>query len=557
MNERAQASALFRAFLARFFENEISDGSKDLTSSFIWIIAMLGTPGILIPAASMMRWRFIELHSGPDVLRSVSLADKSMYLALTMGGMMLLTAVVWQSLLADRRDAIVLGSFPVRVRVIVGSKIAALLAYLAIVAGGTNAVSSVAYSLPLASTFEMVVRGVPAHFIAAAGAGMFACLAVTALQAVLVAAGGPRLFMRATAPAQLVLATGGFLLVLMSPAVGGIARAFASGGQPAWAAWLPPVWFLGVYEVVLGGEGAVMRQMALRALAATGLAAGLLTLAYPLAYRRVVRAAMTGSVLSRRRSFAGILLQRGIRYLPVRHATRGTVQFILLTAARVARNKLIVASALGGAVAVSLPFVIRWASATTFLDVPGRSHIAVPFLFVMLGLAGIRMAYNVPAELGAAWIFTTAAHPARTGTIAARIAGLLLGGVVPALVTCPFYLWIWGPAIGMSMAFTILAFGALMSEIGLRTVDFVPFTRPYNPERSNLQARWPLFLIAGILFLQLFPWAIRTLLVFENYWLAPAMLAAAAVALRLSHPPDPPDLVDADHEGKPLALRLY
>jgi hypothetical protein len=88
-------------------------------------------------------------------------------------------------------------------------------------------------------------------------------------------------------------------------------------------------------------------------------------------------------------------------------------------------------------------------------------------------------------------------------------------------------------------------------------VDFVPFTRPYNPDRSNLQARWPLFLMVTLLCLQFLPWAVRDLLWIGNYWLMPALLAATAVALWLAHPPEPPDLIDADHENKPLALRLY
>jgi hypothetical protein len=558
MNEVRQARALFDAFLARFFENEISEGSSDLTRSFIWILAMLGTPGILIPMTSMMRWRLIELQSGHEVLRAVSLGDKAAYLALTMGGLMLLTAVVWQALLADRRDAIVLGSFPVRPRVIVASKLLALLAYLAIVAGGTNAVPSVLYALPLASSIETLVRGVPAHFIASAGAGMFACIAVAAIQATLVAAGGPRLFSRVTAPAQLGLAATGFLLILMSPAVGGAARALVNGDPgAAWAAWLPPVWFLGVYEVVLGNEADVMRPMALRAGAATGLAAALLILAYPLAYRRVAAAAMRGSPIGTRRSMGGRVLGSVVRLLPVRQDVRGAIHFTCLTLGRVARNKLIVAAALGAGTAVALPFVLRWAGATGLAPVPGRSHIAVPFLFAMLGLAGTRMAYNVPSELGAAWIFSTAVRPARIGTSSARVTGMLMAASVTATICLPIYAWYWSAAIATSQALTIFAFACVISEMGLRSVDFVPFTRAYNPDRSNLQARWPLFLMVTLLCLQFLPWAVRDLLRIGNYWLMPALLAAIAVALRLAHPPEPPDLIDADHENKPLALRLY
>ena len=112
-------------------------------------------------------------------------------------------------------------------------------------------------------------------------------------------------------------------------------------------------------------------------------------------------------------------------------------------------------------------------------------------------------------------------------------------------------------ALALSACATIFAFGALISEIGLRNVDFVPFTRTYSPERGRLQARWPAYLIATLLFLQFLPWAVQLALIYRNYWLMPLLLASAAAGFRYAHPPEPPPLVDADLENKPLALRLY
>ncbi|MDQ3169504.1 MAG: hypothetical protein M3Q55_05145 [Acidobacteriota bacterium] len=557
MNEYLQARALFRAFLARFFENEISEGSRDLQSSFMRIIGMLAAPGFLLPFSNLWRWTGLAA-AGAAVLRRESLADKTLYLSLGMGAMMLLAAVVWQALLPDRRDAIVLGSFPVRARTIVAAKLAALFAYLGIVATGMHVVGALTFGAMLSGDVLGTLRAVPGHFIACVLASMFACLAVAAFQSLTLAIAGPRVFARLTAPAQLLLATTGIGLIMMSPLMGAAAVGLVRGSaQAAWGVWAPPVWFIAIAEVIIGGAAPLMPALAARALLAMGIVIGILVATYPLAYRRVAAAAMQGSPLSRRRSLAGALLQRVMRRMPASAATRGTVHFILLTLGRIARNKLIVASALGGAVAIAIPFIVRWASAASFLDVPGRSYIAVPFLFVMLGLAGMRMAYNVPTEPGASWIFTTAAHPARTGTTAARIVGLFVGGVLPALITLPAYAWVWGPAIGISMALTIVAFGCFISEIGLHTVDFVPFTRAYSPERGNIQARWPAFLVAGVLFLQFLPWVIRTLLSYGNYWLGPALIALLALVLRYNHPPEPRLLVDADHANKPLALRLY
>lgn len=557
MNESRQIRALFDAFLARFFENEISEGSRDLRASFARMIGMLAAPGFLLPFSNLYRWGGLASRGG-EVLRVESIADKVVYISMAMAAMMLMAAVVWQALLVDRRDAIVLGSFPVRTRTIVIGKLAALFGYLAIVAAGMNVVAAVIYGTLLGGGVMGMLRAIPAHFIASVLACIFACTTVAAFQAALLAIAGPRVFTRLTAPAQMLLASVALGVLLFSPSFGGAAvDAIRGNARSMWVLWLPPMWFVGIYETLIGARSPIMPALALRALLAFAAVVGVLVAAYPLAYRRIAAAALRGSPLGTRRSAASGLLAAMMRRLPVRSDTRGATHYTFLTLGRVARNKLVVAAALGGAVALSLPFILRWAAQTWLLAVPSRSQIAVPFVFVMFGLAGARMAYNLPSEGAAAWVFNTAVRPARLGTAAARLTGLLAGAALPALIALPVYVWFWGPAVGISMALTLLTFGAFVSEIALRSVDFVPFTRAYNAERGQLQARWPLYLIGFVLFLQFLPWLTQVALMHRNYWIIPALLAASTVTLRYAHPPEPPPLIDADMENKPLALRLY
>lgn len=552
-----QARALYHAFLARFFDNEISENSRDLKASFLRIVGVLSVPGFLLPFTNNFKWHLMRA-ANPDEFHILIIADKVIYLSLTMAAIMLLTAVVWQALLVDRRDAMVLGSFPVRRRTIIVAKMAALLAYVGIVGGGMQVLASLMHGFILATSFGSMVRGIIAHFVAGVLTAVFACVSVAAIQAVVLALGGARVFARLTASAQLLLTSGALAILLFGPGFGAAAVELVRTNERAhWAMWLPPVWFAGVYELVNGNPEQVIPALALRAVIALFAVFCILVAAYPIAYRRIARAAMQGSPLGRRQSVTSRLLVGLVRALPARADVRGAMHFIMLTTSRVARNKLIGASALGAALAVSLPFILRWAGQDGVPGVPARSHIGVPFAFVMFGLAGLRMAYNVPADIGASWIFSTAVRPARIGTSAARLTGLLLGAALPASLVFAAYLWYWNAAIAVTGALTVLAFGALISEIGIRSVDFVPYTRGYSPERGRLQARWPIYLIAMVLFLQFLPWAVRMTMLSGTYWIVPALLAALAIGLRYAHPPEPPPLVDADLENKPLALRLY
>ena len=54
--ERRQVGALARAFLARFFDNDLTAGSTDLKHSFLWLIAAAAMPGLAMPNSNMERW---------------------------------------------------------------------------------------------------------------------------------------------------------------------------------------------------------------------------------------------------------------------------------------------------------------------------------------------------------------------------------------------------------------------------------------------------------------------------------------------------------------------
>ena len=64
-------------------------------------------------------------------------------------------------------------------------------------------------------------------------------------------------------------------------------------------AWLPPMWFLGLYEVMLGIDATVFGSLATAAISALGLALAIAGLAYGAGLRRIIRnnveAPQTGS----------------------------------------------------------------------------------------------------------------------------------------------------------------------------------------------------------------------------------------------------------------------
>jgi len=184
-HEREQTRALTRAFLARFFENEITSGTDDLKTSFFWLLSFLAVPGLFMPMTMAFTWQLVAMMKGPEVLRVLTRGDKAFYLGFVMIATASITAIAWNSLLADRRDGLVLGVLPVRPLVIVAMLLAAVmvtvfgqgqpdLARLSLVAGiagmCTNAAIVGLYAM-VAQSYPTAVRAGGTGFIIGVGRG--------------------------------------------------------------------------------------------------------------------------------------------------------------------------------------------------------------------------------------------------------------------------------------------------------------------------------------------------------------------------------------------------
>ena len=275
-------SALARAFLERFFENEITAGFDDLKGAFFWMVAALIVPGLFIPWMMSFDWQFIATFKGAAALREAAQAEKVFYLGFAMVASGLLTTIVWSSLLPDRRDTLILGALPVRSSTIVGAKLVALAAYILLVSVSMHAISAIVFGLMLAANASMgfAVRGILAHFVAASAASASVALVVAAAQGVALAVAGPRLFRRLSPVLH------GCLVALVAVALASLPiitfsivhtlRGSGSRMRP-WILGTPAVWFLGLYEWLLGTSNPVLLGLArnagltlLVALAVTG-----------------------------------------------------------------------------------------------------------------------------------------------------------------------------------------------------------------------------------------------------------------------------------------------
>ena len=520
--ERQQFRVLFRTFLRRLFHNDLVPESVDLRESAIVMAAVLTVPPSFYAVASA--WSYGS-WMGDLQLAMRAVPHKLYFIGYSMAAVGLVTVLTWDALFPDRRDAMVLGGLPVRPRTVAFSKLAALVAFVGGFTLVVNAPATVVFSFVAGGylPFETFLRYPAAHLAATVSAGLLVFLALVAAQAGLALVCPRRLHQRLTMLAQLL-----FVIVLIewfafAPGLlyrfAGIDSAvtseqlIAAGGRYRFigltasgaGTWLPPVWFLGLYEVVWGFDPDVYRGLASTAILAFAAALAIAAAGYGMGFRRMLRRTLETPPDTAGR--AGALPRAAARLVTAtlaRHpVARAVAAFAATSTVRSRRHRLIIAAYVG----LGLAFVIgSFLSPLTGIDedalaeplsAPSVRLLSIPFLLSFFVLAALRFMFAVPTEIRANWVFRITEIDDRSAYLTGARTALWMLGVAPvALVTCPIYLALWGPRLAFAHTVFWVLMAGLLAELLLFRFRKVPFACSYVPGKANVKLLWPLYALA-------------------------------------------------------------
>ncbi len=486
-----QLDALGRAFFARFFESEITSATDGLKGPFFWLLSTLAVPGLFIPWMMAFQWQLLARIHGADAVRVASMAEKTFYLGFSMIAAGVITVIAWGSLLPDKRDTLILGSLPVKPSLVVTAKLLALGAYVGFIALFMHGVAAISWGMVLADsmTFGFALRGVWAHLVACSLASITVCMAVASAQGLLLSIAGPRLFRSIATVLQAVLVGMMALCLALLPIMtSSIVQTINSGaGAKPWLLLMPPVWFLGVYERLLGTSDPVLTTLAARAWAAVAVPALLVVITYPIAYRRLmVSVVETGSEPRHRiaRWLHGLIVRAAGRDV----SARAAAEFFSATLARVDRQRFILAIALGVAVAWGLPGWMGFQPSAA----PQPGVLALPLAAMMFLLVGLRVAASLPADVRAAWVFQVHDISRRSARQGLERVMFLLAIVPPTLLSMLVLAYLWGWMVALTHGVIMAGVGVLLLELLIWHCDGMPCGQEWTPARADFGRRWPL-----------------------------------------------------------------
>jgi len=486
---------LVSLFIARTFDSGGKPGTEQLDFGIGLILALLALPGAVVSILLFDKYSsLLQFFRGARDFDSyaAALPDEYFFIVLSMVVTGAVAVWWWDTIFLDRRDYLNLVPLPLSTRRIFMANLTAILFLAVLFALDVNAASSVLFPVVAAGaqqSLTYLVRFAAVHALVVVLASMFSFLSVFAVVGSLLLALPYAVFRQISLPARIVLILG--LLGLLSTSFAVSAVAGHLGEHPHSAVrFLPPVWFLGLCQILRQRADPSLTLMGHRALITLGCVFVVALATWALSYGRVFsrisaapeidtgrRGGLMGGVFS---ALDGIVLLTPLQ--------RAGYRFVIKTLLRNQRPGLVLGGfmGLGIVIASQTAFSATNEVAGVIQTLPSVDMLSIPLILSYWILLGLRVAFEIPVELRANWIFKLSLDRNSTDVVPlARkmmVTVCLLGSLG---LVFPAYLRVWGIAIGLGHTLFVCLAGAFLTEILLLRLRKIPFTCPYPPFRDS------------------------------------------------------------------------
>ena len=260
--------------------------------------------------------------------------------------------------------------------------------------------------------------------------------------------------------------------------------------RPAWSSYVPPLWYFGVYEALLGRADALDRSLAARGFIAGVIVLFTTFLVSAIFYRRYAKRIFEAEEQSRgsRSNVIELMAEWSVK------ASRESaiLLFGLRSISRMKQHRMIRLVYAGMGCALVLESGIGVILSGAFYK--GRidhgaaldAVFALPLALFFFLFTGLRYAFRIPVDLRANWIFRLTAPDATAEREKAVRWIYLCFALLPAqLTTAPFLIFVAGWKGIYGLAFACLV-AMLIIEHELNNSDTIPLTCSYLPGKRNI-----------------------------------------------------------------------
>lgn len=460
-------------FFRRFFDNDTIQVDGETLTTVVRALSVVATPGMMIA--------FFMQNQYPRRPMWGRIEDQYFFVLFSFAVMGGVAIFEWEMLFPDRLDFLILSPLSLKPRQMLAAKAAALVGFLALFLVGCNLFGTLMFSAVSKGEF---FRQVVAHGVAVLMAGAFAALFFLALGGVLLLVLGAAGFRVASPVVQMLSVMALVLLMLHYLLHGDSMQALLA--EPLRAArWMPPVWFLGVYQQLLHGEAApaFAREMTRYAVRGTVIAAAVALVTYPMAWARMRKMAIEGG--TRRRREPSRWVERLVHGVVRRPGERAAFHFIGQTIRRNNRYQVYLAMYCGTGLALATACAVTIRGSGRLVLSDEGLHAVMPLLLFWV-IAGLRTAFAFPLNLPAGWIFRiTGVNIGECAAAARRWVLWCAVGVMWCIVGV-LVVARWDARHLLVQAVCGLCLCVFLTDGFFSLQQSVPFNRPRMPGRTSL-----------------------------------------------------------------------
>ncbi|MFC5864279.1 hypothetical protein ACFPT7_18380 [Acidicapsa dinghuensis] len=490
----SRAKILRDHFFRRFFDNDTLalDGETHIT--VIRILSFFAVP-------QLMYTFWLLPHNINRPIREI-MADRYFVVLFSFIAMGIIATFEWEMMFPDRSDFQILLPLPLKARELFVAKSSAVLRFLGIFLIGTNLFALLPFSALYSHSLASLIHTVGAHAAAVLLAGIFAALTPLAVEGVILTTLPARWFRPLSTVLQTAFIAAFVLFLLLWPLIGFHLQALL-GGEVWFAKFIPPVWFMALYEFLMDGSvaPAACGSLAVIGLYATLIVAALCVITYPLGWAKQKKRAIEGVVTARAHatSMVSKLLRKTVLRRPQQ---RAVFHFITQTIARTPRYQVYFAlySGIGLAIALCCVLDLRHTAdgALALMLSSIGLHALMPLLLFWLA-SGLRAAITFPVDMLARWIFPISmqftrpadaypapyAYPGRAAKVARTFTTLCCGALTLVILGLLLALhWSWFSLLIQAICGASITL--LLGDLFFLGRTQIAFTRPRLPGRASL-----------------------------------------------------------------------
>jgi hypothetical protein len=414
---------------------------------------------------------------------TASLQDEYLFVVVSMVVTGVLAVWRWDSVLLDRRDFANLVHLPVSAAKLFLANLVAILLLTLLFAIEVNIGSTLLFPLVVSSSypeFSIYAGFAAGHALGVGLASVFTFAAVVASLGLLMCCLPYGVFRRVSQYLRITLVLFFLFLLLTSFMVGPMTGNLRE--QPeSLIRFLPPVWFVSLCEAVRHTTVPAYHQLgmvALLALAGAGILAGV---AYALSYRRCFLSIpeTVEATASQSAFLLPVLLRAANRwYLPT-PARRACFAFVVRTLLRSEKHFTALGAFLGMGLLLCAQTLLTATHDETEMGgwVPAPVLLSAPLILVYCLLVGLRVIFEIPADLRANWIFKMQIDVAAGESIALgrALAWTILAPLL-ILMCLPAYAYGWGWPVALLHLGYVGLLTALLLETMILRLHKIPFT---------------------------------------------------------------------------------